>query len=121
MTIKQACIYFNSAKPHLIKDMTENRLWQYRIRYPDYFTKHHFKLYVKKDFIDQLLKRANVSDIYYDLIDKYGTDYNIAKELSKRAEITREASYLIVQNLCAYPRNITISKAYQELYKMLDN
>lgn len=102
---------------------TPNRLWAYNMRpqYKKYFKIIRNNIYVDENFIEALLRRKNISDIYWPLIEKYGSESNLARELSKRRGITYESAWISVNKLCQTPINLKISETHEELYRMLND
>lgn len=108
---------------HRLEMDTPNRLWAYNMN-PNY--KHFFKIennrmFVKSEFVEGLLRRKNAPDLYTKLIEKYGTQAEVARELTTRTNITLGTAYNLINKLCCAPTHLRICRTYEALWSMIDD
>lgn len=107
---------------HRLEMETPNRLWAYNFnpKYKEYFKIEKNKMFVRSDFVEKLLKRKNAPDIYEKLIEKYGKQRYIAKELARRTNIAEGTAYNLINKLCCAPIALRVCATYEVLWEMAE-
>ena len=83
-----------------------------------HFKKQNKRVFVHSEYINKVNKTRNAHELYYDLLEHYGTDGDIIKEMVKRTGKSYTNCYLLIKSLFASKRLTIYCDTTLVLYDM---
>ena len=83
-----------------------------------HFKKQDKRVYVNSEYISKVIKTRNAHELYYDLLEYYGSDGEIIKEMAKRTGRSYTNCYLLIKSLFASKRLTIYCDTVLVLYDM---
>ena len=83
-----------------------------------HFKKQDRRVYVNSEYVSKVIKTRNAHELYYDLLEHYGSDVEMIKEMAKRTGKSYTNCYLLIKSLFASKRLTIYCDTTLELYNM---